>query len=296
MRQLPHLNELAAKPGLHVVGLYSQVHELSEVEAMLTKQGVKYPNTPDSDIFVPKGYAAPGLPKVWIVGVDGKFIFVGGKGYDEILEKELAKVKYPGLGRGEVHKDVEPAAKAYGEGKYAEAYKLAEAVYDNTEDDEAEEDADYIMERISDRISTLEVRAETAEVIKNYATAIACWTELATGYKGHEDTEEAPERLKKLTESDEVKKDIAARRELLKLMLSLDVGFQKVDQTDPDAVEKFRRKCLDEYRKFYAENKSNSAGDRTETLIGIFEALLPEESKETPKEDPKGEKPGTDGK
>lgn len=292
MRQLPHMNELAAKPGLHVVGLYSQVHTLEQIEQVVEKHKISYPLTADSDIFVGAGYSAASLPTVWIVGVEGKVIFVGDRDYDELLEKELAKVKYPGLGRADFHADLGPAAKAFGAGKYAEAYKLAEAIYDDTEDEKAEEDADYIMERIDDRLGTLVVRAETAEVIKDYRAAITNWQQIASHFAGFDDAEEAPERLKKLTEDKAVQADIKARRDLLALMLSLDVGFQTVDQEDAGAVREFREKCLTKYRDFYAKNKDNSAGDKAESLIEIFESILPAEApaEEKPAEEKPAEK------
>src|SRR5919108_5732406 len=185
MRQLPHMNELAETPGLHVVGFYAQIHTLEEVEAVVKKFDIKYPLTPDSDIFNAAGYITDGvpLPIVWIIGVDGKVAFHGMAGYSEALDKELAKVKYPGLGKNEGHKDLEAAAKAFVEGKYAEAYKLAEGVSDTTEDEKAEADADYIIARIDDRVGSPSVRAETAEIMKDYTLAMKCWEEL-TKYKG----------------------------------------------------------------------------------------------------------------
>lgn len=282
MRQLPHMNELAAKPGVHVVTLYAQVHQLEEIEEIVTKHDIKYPLAMDS--FWEAGYEAPVLPHVWVVGVDGKIVFSGRSEYDKAIETELAKVKYPGLGKATVHKEVEAAAKAFGEGKYAEAYKLAETVYDNTEDEAAEEDANYIMERIDDRLGNLSVRAETSEVMKNYRVAMRCWEELATKYKGLDDAEEAPDRLKKLVDSKDVQAEIAARRELLKLMLSLDVVFQDVDDTDAEKVTEFRKKCLAEYRAFAEKYKGTGAGDNANDLIKIFEGLVPPESK--PEEKP----------
>jgi hypothetical protein len=280
MRQLPHMNELAETPGLHVVGLYAQIHTLEEIEAVVKKHEIKYPLTADGDIFNNAGYVTDGvsLPIVWIIGVDGKIAFTGMSGYSDALEKEMAKVKYPGLGKAAIHKDLEPAAKAFVEGKYADAYKLAETVSDNTEDEKAEEDADYIMERIDDRLTTLSVRAETAEIMKNYALALGCWEELATKYAGLEDAEEAPARLKKLQEDKAVATEIAARHELLKLMMSLDVSFQEVDPADGAAVTNFRKKCLEEYRKFAKENKGTGAGDNAEELIKVFEGLVPAEA------------------
>ena len=141
-------------------------------------------------------------------------------------------------------------------------------------------------------------RTETAEVIRNYQVAIACWNELATKYAGLEDAEEAPERLKKLKDSEEVKKDLEARHALLALMMSLDVEYQKTDDSDAAQILAFRKKCLADYRKFYADNKDNSAGDRAEELIENFEKLIPadERSEDPKKEEPPKKEPGTDGK
>jgi hypothetical protein len=279
MRQLPHMNELEETPGVHVVGLYAQIHSLDEIEGVVKKHNIKYPLTADSDVFNAAGYVTDGLPlpNIWIIGVDGKVVHSGMQGHTEALEKEIEKVKYPGLGKATIHKDLEAAAKAYVDGKYAEAYKLAEAVSDTTEDEKAEEDADYIMERIDDRLGTLSVRAETAEIMKNYTLAMKCWEELATKYAGLEDAAEAPERLKKLQEDKAVAKDINARHELFKLMLSLDVSFQEVDTADAAAVTAFRKKCLESYQKFAKENEGTSAADNANDLIEVFKGLLPEE-------------------
>ena len=284
MRQLPHMNELNATPGLHVVGLYAQIHTLEEIEAVVEKHEIEYPLTADGDLFNNAGYVTDGitLPHVWIIGVEGKIVFAGMAGYSEALEAELAKVKYPGLGKASVHKELEPAAKAFVEGKYAEAYKLAEAVSESTEDEKAEEDADYIVELIDDRLGTLSVRAETAEIMKDYGLALACWEELATKYKGLEDAAEAPERLKKLQDDKAVAKENTARRALFSLMLSLDVSFQEVDVADATAVTAFRKKCMEAYAKFAAENKDTAAASTAKDLVTVFKDLIPEEP--TPEE------------
>lgn len=293
MRQLPHMNELHEQPGLHVYTLYAQVHKLSEIQEIIDKHGIKYPIAMDA--YFEAGYdTSAGLPMMWIIDVEGKVAFAGVSGYSDALDAAMEKVKYPGLGKTAVAKELVEAARAFGEGEFAKAYKLAEAVYDDPPSDEVEEEAEYIMERIDDRMSTLSVRAETAEVEENYAVAIAAWTELAR-YKGLDDAEEAPERLKKLNESKEVANELAKRRELLELMCDLDVKFQSVDDADGEAVTKFRQECLAAYRKFAKENEGTYAADEAESLIEIFERLLgpdaskPAEEKKEPEKVPEKE-------
>jgi hypothetical protein len=281
------LTELDAQPGLHVVTLYTQVHELAEVEELVKKHALQFPIAMDAIAFENAGYVSPQLPRAWVIGVDGTFAYAGIEDYKPALDKELAKVKYPGLGKAAVHKDLEPAAKAFVAGNYAEAFKLAEDIYDNTEDDAAEADADYIMERVDDALGTLTVRAETAEIMKDYALAIACWAE-ATRYKGMDDAEEAPARLKKLQDDKAVQKEIAASRELLRLTMSLDVKFQPVDDANAAEVAKFRKLCVESYRKFATDNAGTGAADSATELAKGIEALLPQEIK--PTDPPKEEK------
>jgi hypothetical protein len=139
------------------------------------------------------------------------------------------------------------------------------------------------MDRITSRISTLTVRAETAEVQKHYSLAIACWKEISR-YKGLDDAAEAPERLKKLTESKEVKHEIEKRRELLRVMADLDVHFnQNVNEEDAGQVLEFRKKCLATFRKFAEDNKGTYAADEARSLIEIFERLIGPEAEESDK-------------
>jgi hypothetical protein len=229
-------------------------------------------------------YQAPSLPKVWIIGTDGKIKFAGNPGYKKVLDAELAKVKYPGLGKDNVAKALEPAAKLFVEGKYADAYNAAQTVFEETEDTAAEDDADLIMKRIDSRARALTTRGETAEAERDYEVAIRCWQALAQ-YKGIDEAAEAPERLKKLQESESVKKETVARRALLAEMLSLDVGYATIDPTKEEDVRKFREKCLAAYKKFATDNKGTAAAERAEELAEVFTELL-EAPQESPKEEP----------
>jgi hypothetical protein len=266
------MNELAAKPGLHVVSLYAQVHTLAQVEARVEQSKILYPIALDG--FWEFGYEAPVLPRTWIVGVDGKVIWAGRAGYKETLDKELAKVKYPGLGKAEVHKSLEPAAKAFVEGRMAEAHKLAEAVFYETDDEKAEADADHIMKRVDSQARDLANRAQTAEAMRDFELARRCWARLAERFKGHDDAADADKKLKELSESETAAQEIAARRALLALMMDLDVEFQQVDDEDADAVRKFREKCVVSYRDFVAKQKDTGAAERAQVLIELIEELL----------------------
>lgn len=281
MKELTDVNKLAATPGLHVITFYAQAHKLEQIEEVVKANAIQYPIALDEKPWL-AGYESPDLPRVWIVGTDGKVKFAGSEGYADVLKTELAKVKYPGLGLSEVSKKLEPAAKAFVEGKYKEAYDLADKVYYDTDDTTEEEHADHIMKRIDGLTTTLSLRAGTAESLRNYERAIRCWTELAR-FKGMDDAEEATARLKKLTDDPAVKKEREARRALTSLMLALDVEFQGVDDSEPAAVKAFREKCLAAYVDFAAANKGTGAADLAGDFAKSFRQLLglpePEESK-----------------
>lgn len=270
---LPTVTEHAKKPGLHVVSLYAQVHKLAQIEEAVKANGITYPIALDiSDAWM-AALDGKQLPRTWVVGTDGKIKFVGRNDFAEALAKELAAVKYPGLGIDKVPAVLEPAAKAFAEGKFADAYKLAEKIYDDTDDAAVEEVADQIMDRIDDRMSTLSVRAETSEVMKEFEVAMRAWTELLR-YKGLDDAAEAPERLKKLQGDKDVKKELEARKKLQTLRLDLDVEFQAVDDADVEVVYTFREKCLKAYEKFVADHKGTGAADLAGTYVETFKKLL----------------------
>jgi hypothetical protein len=265
------MNELHARKGLHVVSLYAQVHELEAIETIISRFSIEYPIAMDG--FWEAGYQAPLLPRIWVVGADGKIKWVGRSGYEEALEEEMKKVKHPGLNLSEVHAEVEPVVKAFTEGRYAEAYKLADKLSSQADAIEAEDQALHILNRIDDRIGSLIARAEMAEILKDYGLAIRCW-EALKAYKGIEEAEIAEERLEKLKDNEEVERNIKAQRDLLATIKSLDMHFQSVNDEDPDAVALFRLDCLRAYQAFAREHQGTGAAERATDLANTFKQLL----------------------
>jgi len=280
MRQLPHMNELHKEygpKGLHVITLYCQAHPLTQIEELAVKSKIEYPIALDG--IWADSYPSPSLPQVWVIGVDGKIAHKGAKGYDEVIEKELAKVKYPGLGRDKVASEVEPAAKAFGKKQFAEALKLATAIVDGEFSEAAQADAQFVIERIEGNIRSLTQRAELAEVQKNVATQTACLKELATLYKGCEDAAEAPEQLKKLGENKEAQKEAAAHRALLLGMRDLDWGAGDLDLTDAKVLAEFRKKCIEFFDKVIKEHAGTAAAETAKTYADYHREQLKAEAK-----------------
>jgi hypothetical protein len=265
------MNELHAKAGVHVLSLYAQVHELAAIEEIIERHEVRYPIAFDG--FWEEGYQARVLPHIWIVGVDGKVRWSGRRGYTEALAEAMKEVEFPGLGLREVHEQVRPAADAFVAGRFADAYRKAEALMDNSGIPKVEDQAMHIVRRVDDRISSLKSRAEMAEILLDYELALRCWEALAA-YSGVPGTEDFAERRKALEDNEDVDLNRKAQRELLALMMSLDVAFQSVDDENADQVTLFRLRCLRRYQEFAREHPATGAAEYATELADVFKELL----------------------
>ena len=265
VKQLPHLNELHekyGKKGLHIIGLYAQLHPVDQLQKFVKDHDIKFPQALNYDDDC---YPSPSLPKVWIIGVTGLIIFVGSKDYEKVLEDELAKVKRPGLGKQSIASEVEPAAKAYLEGKYPEALKLAGAITEGDFPESVIADAEFVIDRITDRVATLRARAEAAEVQGEYLLMFVSLDELATAYKGVEGSEDAAERLAKA----KADKKIIAELEANRAFTDLDRGLAFKDAGYDEWIT--------ELKKFMDKYKSTKAADHAKDALTNFELLLKEE-------------------
>jgi len=213
MGQLPKVNELYEKyngKGLHIIGLYPQSEPLDELAKVVKDKGIKYPiavNWLDDELR----WDVSSLPYCWVIGTDGKVKFAGAKGYEKILEAELAKVKHPGFGDLNVPAELEEAAKAFAAQDFNKAYKLAEAA--GTKDDakdEVVEAARAIMDKVDERLKTLRNKAEVAEVENNWRLVVATWEAIALRFAGFEDASDAKEKLEKLKADKRVQLELEA--------------------------------------------------------------------------------------
>ena len=273
VKQLPALNTLAAKPGMHVVSLYTGVHKFADLEALVAQHKIAYPIALDS--FWPAGYDAPKVPKAWVVGTDGTVKFIGESGFEKTLDEELAKVKFPGLGRDKMAKGVEAAAKLYAQGKFGEAHAEAQKVADATEDKAEEADADWLVKRIEAQLKALLTRADTCENDRDFVRAMRCWEAIAK-YAPLEDAAQGAERLKKLAENPAVSKEITARRNLIALNYDRAVERRKIDAKDTAKLRKFYEASLAAYKKFAQDNKDTAAADRAQEQVARYEASIQE--------------------
>ena len=149
---MPSLQQLwseAKDKGLHIIHVESQGHSADEVRAFCEKRGVTFPNTTDRGGF--SAYPGDnGLPYAYVIGVEGKVLFQGRGNYKEVIHQELAKVRYPGLGKRSVAEPVHKAATLFGGRQYSKAIAEAEKTRDKLAADAEKDAAKAAPEAIAD--------------------------------------------------------------------------------------------------------------------------------------------------
>lgn len=214
--------------GLHFITAYMHPHSMDIIEKSVTDIGFTYPVALDG--FNDSRFSNPSLCHVWVIGVDGKVMYDGPQ-WEEAALAELQKVKYPMLGKNKVVKEVEPAATAFGSKEYVKAHKLATAVSYGDFSDEAIDDADYVIERVEDMVSELEIRAETHEIETSYLQSIICWEKLSA-FAGFEDGSDYKAEIKRIKAIKEFGSEQKARREYLNARQKAWAMFDEIGEDD----------------------------------------------------------------
>lgn len=211
---IPHLVQLQTKygaQGLHIFTFESQNSSEDKIKALMLPQNVNYPvATSGGNAYQTGG----GIPHAWVIGVDGKIIWEGNprNGMDKVVEEELKKVKYPGLGKAEVAKEAVKVAVQYTKGQYTAARKEAKKLAENEKSsDEAKADAQFIAERVTKLAASKLEEAKAAEAAKDYAKALAIYDWIAKNFKGDEEGTAAEAKVKELKADKDVKREMDAQ-------------------------------------------------------------------------------------
>ncbi|MCC6465426.1 MAG: hypothetical protein IT463_08825 [Planctomycetes bacterium] len=291
MRKLNELHDKYADKGLRIFGAYWQFQSFATIEKHLADFKIKYPVALEG--FFDSRFEAPLLCHVFVIGVDGKMLHISTDKWVEAIEAELKKVVYPGLGLTKVDALNEPAAKAFGAGRYAEAYKLAEAVADGDHPEAVLKEAAYIMERIEGRRDRIINRAEMCEITKRYDVAAACWDELAAHYTGLEDVEEPAKQAERIRGLKEFKPEAEARRQYLILRTAACAAVENARGDKPLAAA--LRAHAAKLAEFAAKNEGLSAATDALELVDYYGTWAdqldppaepaPDKPTETPKPD-----------
>lgn len=274
MGQLPQMNDLYEKysqKGLNIIGLYAQSQPLEDVRKVVKDKNIKYPlamnwHPAPEDWPVGDGvWNCDSLPWVWIVGVDGKIKFSGAKGYDKILQDELAKVKNPGLGDLNVPAELKEAAAAFAAGDYGKAWKLADAVANKSDAGEAALDAaSAIKEKVDERWRVLRNKAEVAEVENDWPLCVKTWEHMAARFGGYEEVQDAKDKCDKLKADKKVQLELEAAIAIRVMDRALTAKKASLDE------------WIKGYREFAAKFKETSWHERVSGAVERMEEELKE--------------------
>ncbi|MBK8208177.1 MAG: hypothetical protein IPK87_15480 [Planctomycetes bacterium] len=214
MKALPSLNRLYTEKkekGLHIFIVYAQGHPREEVEKFLKDKGCNVPCPFTGSDFGGYRDGWSGLPYGFVIGPDAKVVWEGRSGYEAVIDKQLARIKYPGLGKLDVAPGLEKAATLFSTGEYAKASEEASKLKEKKADDAAlVADADFIIGRVDQTAKDLQAKADETQTTRRYHETVKALEKLAKGFKGTEIGDKADEDLKNLKKDKDVKKELSA--------------------------------------------------------------------------------------
>lgn len=215
MRALPSVQGLwenKKDQGLHIFLIESQGGSKEDLEQYAKDRGLTFPIAIRNSCDF-REYSTPGgLPYAMVIGPDGKIAWEGRKGYEGVIDKQLERIKYPGLGKLEVHKDCEKAASYFADKQYGKAREEAADVLEDAEDEEAKADAQFIVDRVDAKVKSMKTAVDEAIDKKRYHDAIRILEELESrAFKGMDEVQdEAESKIKELESDKEVKEELKA--------------------------------------------------------------------------------------
>jgi hypothetical protein len=216
-----------------------------------------------------------GIPVAWLIGVEGKIVWQGNPAasqgaLDAKIKEEMAKIKYPGLGKLDVDAKVAPAAALFTQKQYDKARETAlklidksgltwEAI-DEAADDvkslkapadektgEVKEveltatlrDAAFLVRRVKETGAKLSGKADKHESAKDYYEASLVLGQIVTAFgKKAEEGKAAQEKLDAWKKDKDIKKEIAAQAELVALLVKLEKAKDEARAAQLDAFIK----------------------------------------------------------
>ncbi|MGE0707583.1 MAG: redoxin family protein [Planctomycetota bacterium] len=221
---IPHIEKMQntyGSRGLHIFTFERQNHTADQVKAAITEsKGGSYPVSAGGG----DGYRGDGtIPVAWLIGVDGKVIWQGnpaaaGGQLDQLIEGELAKVRFPGLGKNDFHKDVVPAAKAYMKQDLSGARDLAKKALEKSEDAQAKADAQFLVDKVDELAKKQLERLESLKSEGNLIEAYELLNWFSGAFKKSEEGEKAKAALAELKKDKTFKKELEAAKKLEKVL------------------------------------------------------------------------------
>ncbi|MBE7492219.1 MAG: hypothetical protein HS108_10745 [Planctomycetes bacterium] len=143
-----------------------------------------------------------------VIGVDGNVAYYGRGDYDTVLQRELKKLVYPGLGRHQVSEKLAKAARSFGVRDYGAALAEAEKLAAGELTDAEREDAQWIIERCKSLADRRNERIKGWTEDKRFDLVLPALDAMEKEFRGHELGKQAK------AAADAIRKDRANKEEL----------------------------------------------------------------------------------
>lgn len=254
--------------GVHIFMIEVYNKPAAEIERWAMMEQIRYPIATGLRKYEPYD-VREGVPLAWIIDVTGIVKFNGdprGAGFEAIIQREMRRCQYPGLGTHELHKDLKRAGKAWTNREYenarVEAMKVLEENPENTADAEVtalRAQAQLIIDRATALLSKLVDTAMSALDGGDYRAAVNAYQRIVDEFEDTAEAEAAEEALDEL-DTREIKAIIKAQNDIEIIWTA----------TNP-AVPAERTKALQQLRKIAADNEDNIAGRTAKTYIDVLE-------------------------
>lgn len=262
LRSMPEVQGLWNKfegKGLHVFMSERQNSSVDAIQKIFSGKGLTFPDVIEGNMG---GFPGVGrIPYAYVIGVDGNVIFEGSTGYGAVIEQEIEKIKYLGLGKNDVAPGLEKAASAFSAKDYAKARDEAAREKEKHSDDAGVvADADYIINKVDELVKQLFADVDTAKSKRRYQDAVAILERLSgKEFHGIEAADKAKDDLKDLKKDKQVKVE-------LKAWDALDRTLKANERTDNKDAQ---RANLEKFVKHYegtaaaeeAANKLSALGE-----------------------------------
>jgi hypothetical protein len=207
-----------------------------------------------SDFSAYRNASPGGLPYAYVIGVDGTVVWEGRNGYAAVIQTELAKIKYPGLGKLDVARGLERAASAFSEGQLGRAKDEAQKAKERNEDnEELVADAEFIINRVDARVAQMRASIEEAKQARRYHEAIVTLEEIQTAFRGSDLAKEAADEVRDMRRDRDIGKELRAWADLERVI-------QQNERARDDAT---RRQALN---RFYERNEGMAAAEEARRL------------------------------
>lgn len=217
MRALPSIQGLwegkQEKGLLHVFLVESQGGTKADLETYARERNLTFPIAIRNECDFSEYTTPGGLPYAMVIGPDGKVVWEGRSGYESVIEAQIERIKYPGLGKLEVHNDCVRAATFFGTGEFGRAKSEAEKVLERKSDEEAAvTDAQFIIDAVEAKVESMNAAVDAAVEKKRYHDAVRILEELeGRAFRGMDEAQEAAEKRREELESDDkVKEELKA--------------------------------------------------------------------------------------